>query len=183
MCGSRMLHSGLRPVRRKCCSLFLSPPLPGRRPPSLLCSSDDVVGLCYNCEPMHRACERMLSWQASFQYNTQRSGDSYADFYGTAATSSAELCHDKCTPYVAAAFASYVPRSSPTTNDAECHCVGVTSTSSTLAGATVSTLCRRQWCASEALNAPFATWLLYLCITVLSLTPSSLSCNRADSLL
>ena len=96
----------------------------------------------------------LLLWQASFQYNTRRSGDSYADFYGTAATSSPELCHDKCTPYVAAAFASYVPRSSPTANDAECHCVGVLSTSSTLAQATASTLCRRQWCATEALNAP-----------------------------
>ena len=95
-----------------------------------------------------------LLWQASFQYNTRRSGDSYAAFYGSAATSSPELCHDKCTPYVAAAFASYVPRSSPTANDAECHCVGVLSTSSTLAQATASTLCRRQWCAIEALNAP-----------------------------
>jgi hypothetical protein len=105
----------------------------------------------------HRAHERLnrtLVWQASFQTNTQRTGDVYAEFHGAAAASSPELCHDKCVPYVIAAYSSYVPRSSPAANDAQCRCVGITSTSLTLAGATVATLCRRAWCAIRSESPP-----------------------------
>jgi len=94
--------------------------------------------------------------EASFEANTELIGDSYANFSGDAATKAPELCHDKCTPYLpGASFSSYVPQSSPGANDAECHCVGVSSVSSARAGATVATLCRRTCTGSEDTS----TWI------------------------